>query len=571
MSRSSVGRSRSDTSNDRRSTGMAWPIRRARAPAGGSGTGRAVRGSLLLVLLAPLALIGCTPDPPAIVATWHGGRLERTDHESWRDFHQLDGGVDAIREQVFVESLAAISRARGVEHEVRTRIEIDGMRQQVLLAALRDHVMAHVEVGEQEVESLRRAHPEAFRVPRKLRLRYIYKRFDAATAAAVRTRMADILRRLREGADFKELARRESESQTRLRDGDLGFVAADDLPAAVGAAVRDLTPGQLTEIVEHGEGLSIFLCESVKDARNPTADEVREKLRANLLRQRRREQWDRYRESLLDAAGLQLDARAPTSPLRMHDYELSTEAFAEIVSLRWKGKTVAELDEARLDQILRHWALGVAGARRAVELKLDRDLKTAAALRWRRVEILARRELMRRVDEDLRDPSEEELRAWFEANAGRFREPAAYDLAVIHFGVRQGQNQGERVGLALQVARRLEAGEITFEEAARRYSTHPSASAGGRLGWRTRPQATSWGPTATRALEELRPGERTGLLRLQSGLWIFELRDLREQRPQTFDAARERARGELRKRQIRALEAAVREEHLNRIGLVIRP
>jgi parvulin-like peptidyl-prolyl isomerase len=533
--------------------------------------GAIVRASWLVGCMVPLALMGCTADGPSTVATWHGGRLERADYESWRAFHQLDDRAEAIREQVFVESLAAISRERGVEHELRTQVEIDGMRQQVLLLALRDHVMAQVEVSEEEVESLRRAHPEAFRVPRKLRLRYVYKRFDAATAAAVRTRMADILRQLREGADFKDLARRESESQTRLRDGDLGFVAADDLPAPVGAAVRDLTPGQLTGLVEHGEGLSIFLCESVKDARNPTPDEVRQKLRANLLRQRRREQWNRYQEGLLDSAGLQLDARSPTSPIRLNDYELSAEAFAEIVSLRSNGKTVAELTQAQLDQTLRHWALGVVCARRAVELKLDQDPHTAAALRWRRMEILAQRELVRRVDERLREPSEKELRAWFEANAGRFREPAAYDLAVIHFGAKEGQSPGERVGLALQVARRLEAGEITFEEAARRYSTHRSAPAGGRLGWRTRPQATAWGPTATRALAELRPGERTGLLRLQSGLWIFQVRDRREGRPQTFEAARERVRGEQRKRQIRELEAAVREEHLNGIGLVIRP
>jgi parvulin-like peptidyl-prolyl isomerase len=431
--------------------------------------------------------------------------------------------------------------------------------------------MAQVEIGDEEVEALRRAHPEAFRVPRKLRLRYVYKRFDAATEAAVRARMADILRQLREGADFNAMARRESESQTRVRDGDLGFVAAAELPAAVGAAVRDLMPGQLTGVVEHGEGLSIFLCESVRDARNPTVDEVREKLRANLLRRRRREQWDRYEERLLDASGLQMDARSSTSPIHMNDYELSAEAVAEIVSMRWQGATVAELGQSQLDQTLRHWALGVVCARRAVELALDRNPKTAAALRWRRVEILAQRELVRRVDERLRDSSEEELRAWFEAHAARFRDPAAYDLAVIHFGPKEGQSQGARVELALQVAQRLEAGEITFEEAARRYSTDRSAPDGGRLGWRTRSQVTSWGPTATRALEELRSGERTGLLRLQSGLWIFAVRDRREERPQTFEAARARVRGERRKRQVRELEVAIREEHLNGIDLVIRP
>ncbi|NJL27097.1 MAG: peptidyl-prolyl cis-trans isomerase, partial [Thermoanaerobaculia bacterium] len=93
---------------------------------------------------------------------------------------------------------------------------------------------------------------------------------------------------------------------------------------------------------------------------------------------------------------------------------------------------------------------------------------------------------------------------------------------------------------------------------------------GGSLGWQSRRQIGSWGPTIKNALDGLQPGQRTGLLRDESGLWIFELRARREAKPAPFETVREKIRGELRALEIRDLEGAVRQEQIEALGIVIR-
>ncbi|HEX9735808.1 MAG TPA: FG-GAP-like repeat-containing protein [Thermoanaerobaculia bacterium] len=499
------------------------------------------------------------------VAAWRGGSLERADYESWRTVHELDDGPDAVREMVFVLSMAEITRQRGGEQEPRTRLEIEAMRQQVLMAALREEVQATVTISDEEVETFRRDHPEAFRRPRKLRLRNVYKRLGQ-DAAATRERMREIHRQLSEGADFKDVARRESESQTRFRDGLLGYLAPEELPAEVGAALRELAPGEISGVVEHGGGLSIFLCEEVRKAQVPTLDEVRTRLRANLARQRGQERWADFQERLLAAADPRFRHSGPIA-LEVEGYRLSAEELAVLVDLKFPGEKPSDLRPAQLDGLLRSWALGVLGVRRATSEELDRDPAVAASLRWQHLGILARRELVRRVDERWREPGEEELRRQFAAHPRRYSEESGYELAVVHFG--KGDDP-DRVRHAVEVARRLRAGELAFEDAARRYSIHPSAADGGLLGWQTSRQIAAWGAVAGKALRQMSPGERSGLLRLESGLWIFELRASRDARPMSFAAAEERLRSDVRRQRIRELERIIRREHLEEIALSIR-
>jgi len=513
----------------------------------------------------PVPAPALAEEDSTIVATWSGGSIERADYDSWRAFHEIDDNADAIREMVFVESFAASSRERGGEQQLRTRLELEAMRHQVLVSALHDHTDAEVVVSEEEIEALRRGHPEAFRRPRKLELRNIYKQLEGEST---RARMHEIRRQLvEEGADFRALARSESESQTRFLEGRLGVLAPEELPPEAAAAVRDLKAGGISEVVEHGGGLSIFLCEEVREAVVPTADEVRAKLRNNLTRIRRRERWESLQESLLAEAAPRFAPASDTTVLEMDGYRLSAQALAELVARRGSGEP-PDPAAPEIEKLLRDWALGVLAARRAVELGLDRDPQTAAALRWGHLDILARRELVRRVDERLREPSEEELRRWFQANSERYQHPEAFDLAVIHFAAAAASDRQE-IAAATDVARRLAAGELPFEDAARRHSIHPSAAAGGLIGWRDLRQVAVWGPTVTKAVRQISPGENTGLLRTESGLWIFELRGRRDACPMTFEDAEGSVREALRRRQVRELEVTVREEQLSRLGVTI--
>ncbi len=513
-----------------------------------------------------------------VIATWHGGCLTQEELNGWLAFRDPDDAATpippekaSIRQLAYWKSLAAAARDEKLDRSTRVRLELEAMRHAVLTPALRRRVVKDVTVSDEEVEALRRDHPEAFRRPRKLKLRNIYKRFQGGVEAeSIRLRMKQIRQQLLDGASFEELARKESVSQSARRGGTLGWVDPEELPAPVADAVRRLAPGMISQPVEHGGGISIFLCEEVRAAHLPTPDEVRAKLREGLLRQRRRQAWSGYQQRLLTAAPLQIDPGTASAVLELPGYRLGREDAAELVRLRWPASGHAP-DAEEMTALLQRWALGVLEARRAVELRLDREPETAATLRWRQMDILAHAELSRRLQPMLPKPTEVQLRHYFEDHRGRYREPTAYDLAVIDFGEPDPAHGEAMLRRAVEAARRVITGELSFAEAARRYSKHPSAAAGGSIGWRTQHQVALWGPTASRAIFALTPGESTDLLHLESGLKMYSLREVRKARDLPFKKVEDRVRTAWLQEQLPGLEAEARRAQLESIALEIAP
>jgi parvulin-like peptidyl-prolyl isomerase len=495
-----------------------------------------------------------------VIASWQGGHIVRADYDSWRSFRELEDSAAAMREIALVESFAEISRRRGAESEPRTRLALEAVRQELLMAALHDGVVARVEVTGTEIDSALEENPDAFVRPRKLKLLNVYKTLGSRPQER-REQMQDLHRRLVAGADFVELARTQSESQSRYRDGSLGYLDPEQLPSPVAASVRDLRPGEISGVIEHGEGLSIFRCEEVREAIRPSDEEIRNRVRNSLTRYREKMRWRELRESLLTPAAPKIDPVSRETVLEMDGYVLDAESWAALLVLRAGDEAAAAMSLAQQSEMLRTWALGVAGVQRAVGLGLHREPQTAAALRWKQLDVLAQAELVRRVDARLTEPDEADLRRRYDANARRYYEQESYLLGLIQISDDEITSR-EAVELANEVVRRLEAGELSFEEAARRFSEHPSAEGGGTTGWLPRRKVATLGPIAVRALQQLEPGERTDLLHLESGLFLLELRGRREARWLSFDEARPTLSRELRQQQIGELEALVRQEQL---------
>ncbi len=526
-----------------------------------------IQAAVVLLMLVSCAGGGGDPD---VVARWNSGSITRGDYESWLLHHEQPASDAALRAMVLTLVLADSGSESGADDELGTRWELEAARQRVLVAALQRHVMAELSVSPAELERLQSEHSEAFHRPRKMRLRNIYVKVeDDSRTAEVRRRLQSIRGRLLEGADFEEMARRESESQTRFRGGHLGLLSAEELGPEIADGVRHLQPGQLSEVIEHPGGMTLFLCEEVREATSPTPEEVRQKLEQSLRRARGREVWKNYTTSLLAGADVELRLGDQETVLVVGDDRLSAEALSEIAAIRFPRRDVSDLDDREQEKLLRSWALGVLCADRAVELGLDTDVEIAAELRWSRLEILARRELTRRVEARYGDPSEDELRAYFSRRSQQYREPAAYSLDVMQLAAPPDHESGEVIRRAVDIESRLNAGEIDFDEAARRYSLHASAANGGHLGWIARGQVAAFGPTAARAIRSMAPGESSGLLRTSSGLWIIVLQDLRGPQPLDFESARGRVARDLAHERIRQLESEVREEALGGIDLVI--
>ena len=568
---------------------------------------------LLGVLLPVCSAVASDTDDSPVLATWNDGKITQDELASWQAFQtrgrkagsvaagpaseapqsaetsqasQESASEDAagpaagsepgpseesLRELAFWKILAASAEEAHLDTTPRVRFAIEATRQAILAPILRDEIVSKVTVSDDEVEALRKAHPEAFHRPRKLKLRNIYLRFTTPDQApAIRRHMEEIHQELENGASFADLAEQESESQSAPRGGAIGWVDPEKLPPAVTAAVRGLKPGEITPPVEHGEGISLFLCEEVREGHVPSADEVRTKIRTQLERTSRRKAWDDFEQSLLDKAAPKIDPEASTTVLSLPGYHLSADDFAVLVKAIPAGAVVTPNAQQR-KSILETWARHVVEVQRAIELGLDQRPDVARALRWKRLETLAQAELARRLQEMLPEPTEKELHAEYESRRRKLTEPGAFDLEAIFFGKAEGEGGRALVERATKVVQQIASGELSFGDAARKYSKLPSAAAGGALGWVTTRQVALWGPTVSGAIRNLEPGQTTELLHRESGLWVYALLGTREARSLPFEEVEPQLHKMWAEKQVPDLAATLRRQELERAGFALHP
>ncbi|MBF0295661.1 MAG: peptidyl-prolyl cis-trans isomerase [Magnetococcales bacterium] len=158
--------------------------------------------------------------------------------------------------------------------------------------------------------------------------------------------------------------------------------------------------------------------------------------------------------------------------------------------------------------------------------------------------------LLKRLESTVRavpEPSEQELRAYYEANPDKFTMPMRQEASVILLKVDPGAG-GEAWKLAMEKAgllvKELKAG-ADFADMARNHSGDASAAQGGKM------DNTHQGmiaPEAEKALEKIAVGEITEPIMVLEGVAIFRLDERKPAKLIAFQEVRERAKQLLTRR-----------------------
>lgn len=135
------------------------------------------------------------------------------------------------------------------------------IRDEVSIQRLRNkEVDSRIVVTEQDVEAY--LNTEGVDNDTQYRLSHILIAVPEGASQAVRdqarAKLADLLKRIRAGEDFAQLAIANSNGQQALQGGDLDWRAAGDLPTAFAAAASKLQKGQTSEIFETGSGYHLI-------------------------------------------------------------------------------------------------------------------------------------------------------------------------------------------------------------------------------------------------------------------------------------------------------------------------
>ena len=135
---------------------------------------------------------------------------------------------------------------------------------------------------------------------------------SAAADATARKKAEDILKKLRAGANFEELAKKESDDKaSAINGGSLGFFQRGSMVPEFEKAAFSLNKGQISDLVKTQYGYHIIRVDDKHQAGTPSIEQVKEKIEPFLKQQKAQREAEALANSVQSEAGSQgLDAAA---------------------------------------------------------------------------------------------------------------------------------------------------------------------------------------------------------------------------------------------------------------------
>ncbi|MEK7321814.1 MAG: SurA N-terminal domain-containing protein [Pseudomonadota bacterium] len=220
--------------------------------------------------------------------------------------------------------------------------------------------VANLAGGEQITEEVLRQryeeHKSEFSVPEERQARHILIQASSdappAQIDAARTKIQEILARVRKGESFADLARHYSEDPGSAQNGgDLGFFSRGAMDKAFEDASFALTEGQVSEPVRSAFGFHIIKLESVRGGQSKPFEEVRAQLAQEIKRQRAEEQYFALAEQLYNLTFENPDnltVAAETLRLPIHSSGLFTREQGSGIASHPKVRAAAFGDDVLL-------------------------------------------------------------------------------------------------------------------------------------------------------------------------------------------------------------------------------
>jgi peptidyl-prolyl cis-trans isomerase D len=152
---------------------------------------------------------------------------------------------------------------------------------------------------------------ERFRTPEEVQVRHILITTDATTSdAQAQAKATDVLKQLKAGANFAELAKKYSKDPgSAQKGGDVGFIARGQMVKPFEEAAFSMKPGDLSGLVKTTYGYHILQVEARQDAHVKPFAEVKELLTSEFKKRRASEMVQQLTDQV--TAGLKKDPSHP--------------------------------------------------------------------------------------------------------------------------------------------------------------------------------------------------------------------------------------------------------------------
>jgi peptidyl-prolyl cis-trans isomerase SurA len=184
---------------------------------------------------------------------------------------------DKIDEGQIDHYIADVEQDRGITDQqlkqslMQNGVSFDDFRKQAKMELekammLNEELRQHVTIAPEEIQAYYDAHHDEFTIKQeKYKLAQILisvaPNATPAEIAAAKARADETHKRAVAGEDFGELAKRYSDDESKSQGGELGSFAPDDIMDEVLAGIRNVQPGQVSDVIRSKHGFHIIKVE----------------------------------------------------------------------------------------------------------------------------------------------------------------------------------------------------------------------------------------------------------------------------------------------------------------------
>ena len=146
-------------------------------------------------------------------------------------------------------------------------------------------IQAETQVSHKDLQDYYDQHRDEYRVPDQVNVRHILVKtplpgpdgkVDPKGVEQARSKAEDVLKQLKSGANFADLAKKYSEDTSSAKNGgSLGWIQRGRFPAEVDQAAFSLPKGGTSDVIDTGSGFDIVRVDDKQDAHVKTLDDVK--------------------------------------------------------------------------------------------------------------------------------------------------------------------------------------------------------------------------------------------------------------------------------------------------------
>jgi peptidyl-prolyl cis-trans isomerase C len=249
----------------------------------------AIGGSLLL-------LISCGPPPEeGVLALVNGRQITQTEFDArWGELaeatkarYQKEGGKRVFLDELITkELLMQEARKLGLDQSDAIRDRAQRYKEQLILdELLKDRIKAKVELTSEELNAFYEQHSRELLTPLKVRVsQMLLPNISAAK---------DLEKQVNQGGHFAHFAQRYSiDEKSKAKGGDLGPYRKDLVVPEVDAVIHTLKPGFISAPIKTEAGYYLIMTTPLDKEIIEADVAVRERLRQELLNEKRRKRFD---------------------------------------------------------------------------------------------------------------------------------------------------------------------------------------------------------------------------------------------------------------------------------------